>query len=125
MTEAARIIDELHAHRCVGLALYQDTPRYRLIGTNSHKIFEYLAAGAPVITSALGEIGRYVDDQCGCILPSGASVEVIAGVIAELSDNPESWLAKSRQAVSETERHGRTWEQEWKKIGAALNRHGC
>lgn len=119
------IIAFLHAHRCVGLALYQDTPRYRLIGTNSHKIFEYLAAGAPVISTPIGEIPDYVTASNGRLVAADVSVEALVRTIVEFQEHPETWEALSRAAVDEMLAHRRLWEEEWLKIAVVLERHAC
>lgn len=124
-TRAADIISFLHSNRCVGLALYHDTPRYRLSGTNAHKVFEYLASGTPVLSSSLGEIPQYVTSEVGRVVVNGDNANLLLAFLTELNADPDLWVRMSAQAMADTLNGQRFWEIEWKKAEAVLDAFGC
>lgn len=53
----------------VGIALYEDTPRFQLLGGgNGRKLFMYMYFGVPIVISNHGEVGRIVAEEgCGIL----------------------------------------------------------
>ncbi len=73
------------------------------------KLFEYLAAGRPVVASRLGQIGRIVEDgRMGRLVPPGDG-EAFGAAILELASDPESRAAMGREARRAAETRY-TWE---------------
>jgi glycosyltransferase involved in cell wall biosynthesis len=70
--------------------------------TDSNKLFEYVAAGLPVVASALPEISRVVNNyDLGLLTPPG-DVEVLAEALQRLVDHPElraRYAANARMAA--------------------------
>lgn len=87
----------------VGVTLLEDTClNHRLALPN--KLFEYLAAGLPVIASDFPEIGRVVNEFDVGIAVDPSSVEQVAAAIQRMVDEPESrqhW-ARNTEAVTDT-----------------------
>jgi glycosyltransferase involved in cell wall biosynthesis len=53
------------------------------------KVVEYMAAGLPVVASAIGQIRELVDDQCtGLLVPPG-DISALAKALERLADSPK------------------------------------
>jgi glycosyltransferase involved in cell wall biosynthesis len=96
------------AGAAAGLALIQPICRsYELSLPN--KLFDYLAAGLPVLASDLPEIGRFVADSgLGLVVPP-TDTDAIAAAMLELTDPVRS--RTFRRAVTEA-RAELSWERE-------------
>jgi glycosyltransferase involved in cell wall biosynthesis len=74
--------------------------------TVSNKLFHYLAAGLPVITTAIEATQRIVGElKCGAVIPEGSGPEEIAEIILRLKNSGEELAAMGRrgqQAVRQT-----------------------
>lgn len=120
-TPSRQIIDFLHTHRCVGMVLYQDTDRYRLIGTNSHKLYEYVVAGVPVIASNMGEIPDFVGSGVGWVLGNPDDENELETILTRLSADNSTWELAHEACLREVMRRDISWESEWLKIEALLS----
>jgi len=108
-------------HRCVGLALLADTPRYQLVGTNCTKLWEYLALGMPVIVSDVGELSRAVtESQAGLEINARLDPSDIAAAMLTLLQNPAATHDMSQRAAALMKQQGMTWEDEWQKVRNSL-----
>lgn len=119
-SSAGAIRQFLHENRCVGLLLYQDTPRYRFIGTNSHKMFEYICSGTPLIASSLGEIENFISENgVGYIIDRDFSVKSVAAALRRaLIDIPE--LSRmSENCLRAAGEKSLWWEKEMEKVTAS------
>lgn len=68
--------------------------------TVSNKLFHYMAAGLPVLSTDMKPTRRIVDEvQCGIIIPLGSSYEDIAEIILQLKNSPEELKAMSERAT--------------------------
>lgn len=97
----------------IGIIVPHPIPRYK---TNYPvKLFEYMAAGMPVIAAAEGESATFVREaDCG-ILVDPLKPEQIAEAIVRLSTNPEmaaAMGARGRRAI--LDKHN--WESEAEKL---------
>jgi len=103
------------AGAAAGLALIQPVCRsYELALPN--KVFEYLAAGLPVLASDLPVIGPLVSDaELGLVVPPG-DPGAIARAMLELTDPVRN--AELRRSVAET-RGELSWESERQHLTAA------
>jgi glycosyltransferase involved in cell wall biosynthesis len=108
-------------HRCVGLALLADTPRYQLVGTNCTKLWEYLALGMPVIVSDVGELSRaVVESQAGLEISARLDPADLTAAMTTLLQNPAATQAMSQRAATLMKQPGMTWEDEWQKVRRSL-----
>jgi glycosyltransferase involved in cell wall biosynthesis len=104
-------------HRCCGLSLLADTPRYRLVGTNCTKLYEYLALGIPVIATRIGEFESFVDhNQVGLLVDSIFDEQQLSEVMMKMLDDAIHYARMSNNAHSLMQREDMTWEHEWRKI---------
>jgi glycosyltransferase involved in cell wall biosynthesis len=107
----------LCSRRCLGLLLYENTERYQLIGTNSHKLYEYLASGTPIVAPALGEIGPFLmKNDVGYLLDPDFSVSQLADLFADIVYREGELQRKALNCVRVMQENEMWWEGEWQKI---------
>lgn len=64
-----------------------------------NKVFDYLAAGLPVVVNAKGELARHlVEFDAGAIVPQ-TTAEAFAATLKALADDPAGLAAKGRNAL--------------------------
>jgi glycosyltransferase involved in cell wall biosynthesis len=97
----------------IGLSLDKDTNlNYRFSLPN--KLFDYIAAGIPVIASDLPETGKIIkENRCGIIINS-VTPENISIAISELRDNREKMRELKKNAVKASKILN--WENESMKV---------
>jgi glycosyltransferase involved in cell wall biosynthesis len=97
----------------IGLCLEKDTNlnyRYSL----PNKLFDYIAAGVPVIASNLPETGKLLSEyDCGIIIES-VIPEKISKAISELRKNPDRLSELRRNAALASQKLN--WPIESKKV---------
>ena len=104
-------------HRCCGLSLLADTPRYRLVGTNCTKLYEYLALGMPVIATRIGEFESFVDhNQVGLLVDSVFNEPQLSEAMTRMLNDTNLYEQMSNNARNLMQRQDMTWEHEWQKI---------
>lgn len=104
-------------HRCCGLSLLADTPRYRLVGTNCTKLYEYLALGMPVIATRVGEFESFVNGHdVGLLVDSVFDEQQLSAAMTKMLDDSILYNQMSDRARSLMQREEMTWEHEWQKI---------
>lgn len=107
----------LSNHSCVGLAVLADTQRYRLIGTNLTKLYEYLAMGMPVIASESGEVGAFVRESgTGLVVASAEDIDAIASAMRQLVLDGSLLAACKKSALNLMANPSMRWEHEWKRV---------
>lgn len=71
--------------------------------TVSNKLFHYMAAGLPVLSTDMAPTRRIIEEcRCGRIIPLGSTPEQIAELILELKNSPQERAAmggRGRQAI--------------------------
>jgi glycosyltransferase involved in cell wall biosynthesis len=73
------------------------------------KVLEYLAAGVPVVASAIGQLPHLLDDgRCGVLTPPG-DPGALAEAIGDLLADPDRRVALARRGRQRVERH-HTWQ---------------
>jgi glycosyltransferase involved in cell wall biosynthesis len=107
----------LSKHRCVGLAVLVNSHRYRLIGTNLTKLYEYLAMGMPVIVSDSGEVGAFVRESgTGQVVSGAEDTDGIASAMRQLVIDEGLFVACKESALSLMAHPSMRWEHEWKRL---------
>lgn len=104
-------------HRCCGLSLLADTPRYRLVGTNCTKLYEYLALGMPVIATRIGEFESLVEhNQVGLLVDRVFNEQQLSAAMTRMLNDANLYEQMSNNACHLMQREDMTWEHEWQKI---------
>ena len=104
-------------HRCCGLSLLADTPRYRLVGTNCTKLYEYLALGMPVIATRIGEFESFVNSRhVGLLIDGLLDEQQLTAAMMRMLDDASLYEQMSNSARSMMQCEDMTWEHEWQKI---------
>jgi glycosyltransferase involved in cell wall biosynthesis len=104
------IVRELFAARA-GLALFYDQPNHIEMATRSNKLFEYMAAGLPVIASDLPAWRKIVlGTGCG-LVADPYDPEAIAAAIEHLLTNPNEAEAMGERGQAAV-RERFNWERE-------------
>jgi glycosyltransferase involved in cell wall biosynthesis len=111
MRRQQREVAEALSRARAGLLLPAATPNHQEMHLRSHKLFEYMAGGLPVIVSDLPAWRDFVKEHgCGiCVDPTDAAA--IAGGIRRILDDPaeaERMGARGREAA----RRAYAWEPE-------------
>jgi len=58
--------------------------------TISNKVFHYMAAGLPVLTTDMPPTRRIIEEfQCGRVIPSGSRPQDVANIILQMKENPK------------------------------------
>jgi glycosyltransferase involved in cell wall biosynthesis len=104
-------------HRCCGLVLYNEHPRYRLIGTNSRKLYEYLAMGLPVISTSVGELPDFIiRNQVGIVIDARIDTEELSSAMQRLAQTDSAWQEWSTNARLLMSKPEMSWEYEWNRV---------
>ncbi|MCA9061989.1 MAG: glycosyltransferase family 4 protein [Planctomycetaceae bacterium] len=113
-----RLREFAEQERCCGLVLYNDHPRYGRIGTNSRKLYEYLAMGMPVIATSVGEIKQFVaDHDVGIVIDARVSTRELQQAMLRLADGTaRTWERQAGNARLLMQSPEMTWEHEWAKV---------
>ncbi len=103
---AHRDVPRYLAQMDVGVASYPPLPTFYF---SPLKIFEYAAAGVPIVASASGQIGELLVHRSSALLHPPGSVTKIAKHIEQLRANPELAARLARRARSLTKAY--TWDR--------------
>ncbi len=104
-------------HRCCGLSLLADTPRYRMVGTNCTKLYEYLALGMPVIATRIGEFESFVEgNHIGLLVDSVFNEQQLSATMARMLEDANLYKQMANNARQLMQREDMTWEHEWQKV---------
>ncbi len=101
-------IPELLADADAGLMILRDAPLFSY-GVSPNKLFDYLAAGLPVINNVPGEVARWAQQSRCAIQTSDASGRALAAAVRELAERPgsEREVMGTRGRAWVREHHGR------------------
>jgi glycosyltransferase involved in cell wall biosynthesis len=103
----------------IGMCLEKDTNlnyRYSL----PNKLFDYIAAGIPVIASDLPETGKIIRENGLGIIIENVTAEQISKILSELRGNPVKLAELRRNAVATSV--NLNWEIESKKVREFYNK---
>ena len=103
----------------IGMCIEKDTNlNYRFSLPN--KLFDYIAAGIPVVVSDLPETGKIIsENNCGLII-GRVTPEDISNVLSELKNNPVLLSELRKNAVLASEKLN--WESESEKVKEFYNK---
>ena len=111
------IVTFLAEHDCLGLVLLDATARYTQVSTNCHKLYEYLAAGVPVLATDVGELaGIVAAADGGWTIPPGLEAKELADAIREIVSDPQEVRRRGDTAAAAMDRDGLWWDAEWAKV---------
>lgn len=114
---ARDIINFFQSRPAVGLMMYQDYDYYRQAGTNSRKMYEYLASGVPIISTKVGDMAKFImDREVGYLLDAGASADQLADLMVHIADNTRERDIKAVKSAELLDQNGMWWEYEWEKV---------
>jgi glycosyltransferase involved in cell wall biosynthesis len=83
--------------------------------TISNKLFHYLAAGLPVLSTAMKPTQRIIEElKCGAVIPEGSGPEEIAEIILRLKNSGEELEAMGRRA-QQAVRDTYNWEVDFNR----------
>lgn len=109
----------VQSRRCCGLALLAGTPRYRLVGTNCTKLYEYLALGMPVIATRVGEFPEQVEGRgVGLVVDSSMDPIELSAAMHRLAHDESFFERCATRALTMMSDERMTWEHEWTRIAA-------
>lgn len=84
------------------------------------KVYEYLAAGLPVVASSIGQLADLIEDGVsGLLCPPGDAV-ALAGALGRLSSDP-AWRKRLGQAARATVLRRHTWDRVVQRIVGLAN----
>jgi glycosyltransferase involved in cell wall biosynthesis len=85
------------------------------------KVAEYLAAGLPVVSPAIGQLAERLTDGVDAIVVPPQDVNALAAALRRLRDDPEerARLGKAARAAAEAEW---SWEHQVRRVIDALRR---
>jgi glycosyltransferase involved in cell wall biosynthesis len=86
----------------IAVAPYLENPQLGLWGS-SMKLFEYMACGAAVVASNLGQISEVIQDGYNGLLTPASDVNALARAILQLIENPELRTRLGQQARLDAE----------------------
>lgn len=87
----------------VGIHCLADVPLFRY-GVSPNKVFDYMAAGKPVLTNNPGDVSALVEGACGGIaVPPTGLAEGIARVASATAEQRTLWGAQGQQFMSENQ----------------------
>lgn len=116
----ARLRQFAAENRCCGLVLYNEHPRYKLIGTNSRKLYEYLALGMPVICTSVGELPQFLNEhEVGLLISSQIEIEELTASMLKFAESNGFWDELSERARHLMNMPEMTWEHEWGKVASS------
>lgn len=93
----------------VGVIPFQAVDRNNVLAT-PNKLFEYLAAGVPVVVSDFPEMRRIVEETGAGLAVDTTSAAQLAAGIASLLDEPPAARDARRAAAREAHLRGYSWE---------------
>jgi len=111
------IVSFLSGHHCLGLVLLEGTPRYSMVSTNCHKLYEYMATGTAVLATNAGEMPDIVATlDAGWIIDAEFDAARLAEVLREIVIEPRELRRRGDAAAAAVEDNALWWEGEWSKV---------
>jgi glycosyltransferase involved in cell wall biosynthesis len=106
-------------HADVGLLPFQDTPHIRI--TLANKLFDYMAAGLPVVAVDVPPMRRIVHETgAGVLYPPGDTAALARAIVELLRDPPSRATFGTRGRQAATTKY--CWREDEKRLVAAVVR---
>jgi glycosyltransferase involved in cell wall biosynthesis len=99
------------ASMSVGVAPYPDLPSFYF---SPLKVFEYLAAGLPVVASRVGQLAELIQDGVNGLLSPAGDAKSLAAALHRLQKDPELRYRLEQAARATALEH--TWERSARRI---------
>jgi len=110
---------EMIQEGCIGLSFLKPVPRYSLAIPT--KVYEYMAAGLPVVASRFENITRLLQaEQCGITAKAG-DAQSFSDAICSLLENPEEMVRMGQNGRTAI-RDRYNWENESRKLIGSYER---
>jgi glycosyltransferase involved in cell wall biosynthesis len=110
-------IPDLLAASDAGLHVLADLPLF-LYGVSPNKLFDYMAAGLPVLTNTGGEVGDMVkDNEAGVVVEPAELASGVRQLVAASDEQRQRWGANGREFML----GGRTRSQTAARLQAVLD----
>lgn len=110
----------LIANDCVGLALLAPTPRYQMVSTNCHKLYEYMAAAVPVVATDVGDLRQIVTAAgAGWVVSADYTADDLADQLRDIICEPAERHRRGAAAAAAIQKGDMSWEGEWRKVEQA------
>lgn len=94
--------------------------------TVSHKLFQYMGAGLPVLSTAMAPTQRILHEVgCGVTLPLGASPSEVAEIILRLKSSPDELAnmgRRAQQAIRENYNWSRDFDHAMQSLRQVISR---
>lgn len=88
------------------------------------KVYEYMAAGRPVIASGIGQLAELIEPGVNGLLCPAGDIAALTDAMARLYDHP-ALRHRLGQAARETVLRGHTWDQIAARVIALADNHGA
>jgi len=89
--------------------------------TISNKLFHYMAAGLPVLSTDMKPTRRIIEEnKCGVLIPPESPASSIAGIILDLKNNPGEFARMGEKALRAV-REKYNWEKDFRIVLDSLN----
>ncbi len=115
---------EIPAHLArmdVAVAPYPALPNFYF---SPLKVYEYMAAGVPVVASRVGQLGELIQEGHNGLLCDPGDVRALAAALGRLADDPGE-RRKLAQAGLETILRQHTWRGVARRILSLVRAHGA
>lgn len=112
-----RIQRFMASRACVGLLVYENNGYYSHVGTNSQKMYEYLAAGVPVIASRVGELEDIVTKNgIGYLVDADIDINGLSKLFISVAADRDDLARRSAKAATFISENRMWCETEWQKV---------
>jgi glycosyltransferase involved in cell wall biosynthesis len=104
---------EAMSQSTLGMATYADTDAYAMAAPT--KLYEFCAAGLPVIASPNASNARLIGEGAGGFLADGFTADALSQAIEAALVDPQAWLLASKGGREWANRVG-SWEQSERRL---------
>ena len=80
----------------VGLATYAPLPTFMDPSTSPNKVFEFAAAGLPVVATPVTRVSQIIESSAGGVVAPGFSSDALATALRLVMSDPDTWSLMAR-----------------------------